>query len=464
MQRGNAVDAVAGRHAEVGHPYRAAGDDGGTLHVVRVVGAFPHVGAEAVVDLFDDLVDAGHQAADEVLAPLLQRFLHHGVVGVGHDGGHHLPGVVPAVAALVQQDAHQLRDGQRRVGVVDLHGDGVGEVLQRAVLVQVVADHILHGGGNQEILLAQPQALALRMVVGGVQHLADGAGHGVALQRLQVLALVEQRHVKAGGLRGPHAQHADALAVLARHEHVVRYRADHVGVHQLHVVVVIVPAVDHFAAEAHVDGAFLALGQPHLAAGQPEVGQLGLPAVHQLLLEDAVLVQDRVASGGVALGGEAVQITGREAPEAAVAQARVRLAVVELFQTDPVALQHLLEGLRQIQVIQVVFQRAAHQKFHGEIVDTLGARLFAPLIEVGAGGGHDVLQDHRNGAVILVVGSRLGGDAEKVEQFIVKQFLCLGFCQVVFHAKPPKRIVKRGFLITLIVYFILLFAEKQPLI
>ena len=176
------------------------------------------------------------------------------------------------------------------MGIVDLHRDGIRQVLQRAVLVQVVADDILHGGGHQEILLAQPQALALRMVVGGIQHLADHGRHGLVFHGLDVLAAVDQVHVHGLGIGAPHAQHADALAVLARHEHVIGDGAHRVGVYQLHVVVVVIPAVDHLPAEADVDGAFLPLGQPHLAAGQPEIGQLGLPAVHQLLLEDAQFI------------------------------------------------------------------------------------------------------------------------------------------------------------------------------
>ena len=58
---------------------------------------------------------------------------------------------------------------------------------------------------------------------------------------------------------------------------------------------------------------------PDLTAGQPVVSGLLLPAVHNLLLEDAVLIQDGIAGAGDAVGGHAVQIAGGQTAQTAVA-------------------------------------------------------------------------------------------------------------------------------------------------
>ena len=135
----------------------------------------------------------------------------------------------------------------------------------------------------------------------------------------------------------------------------MRDGADNVCVADLYGMVAVVPAVMHLALKADIDGAFLSVGQPNLAAGQPEIGKLRLPAVHKFLFENAVLVKDGVAAGGVAAGGQTVQITSGKPSQTAVAEARVRFTVVEFFQIDAVFLQHLFEHACQIQVIQVVF-------------------------------------------------------------------------------------------------------------
>ena len=75
----------------------------------------------------------------------------------------------------------------------------------------------------------------------------------------------------------------------------------------------------------------LARRQPDFAAGKPEIGHFGLPAVHQLLLEDAGFIKNGIAHGRITLRGKAVQIAGGKPAEAAVAEARVGFTVIKLF-------------------------------------------------------------------------------------------------------------------------------------
>ena len=55
--------------------------------------------------------------------PLLERLGKYGMVrveeGLGDDG----PGIIPANFLLIDEDAHELDDGERRVSIVELDGD-----------------------------------------------------------------------------------------------------------------------------------------------------------------------------------------------------------------------------------------------------------------------------------------------------------------------------------------------------
>ena len=62
------------------------------------------------------------------------------------------------------------------MGIVQLDGDLVRQVVQRAVLVQVVLQDVGDGRGREEVLLAQTQDLTLGVVIVGVQDLGDQLG------------------------------------------------------------------------------------------------------------------------------------------------------------------------------------------------------------------------------------------------------------------------------------------------
>ena len=76
--------------------------------------------------------------------PLLQGLGQHRVVGVGEGLRDHVPGILPTHVVLIKQQAHELRDGQHRVGVVQLDAIIFAEVAQIiAVLFDIVGNHCL---------------------------------------------------------------------------------------------------------------------------------------------------------------------------------------------------------------------------------------------------------------------------------------------------------------------------------
>ena len=67
--------------------------------------------------------------AQHVDRPGFQRFAHQRVVGVGEDLTGHLKRRFPAELVLINQQSHQLRNRQHRVGVVEVNGNFIRQVV-----------------------------------------------------------------------------------------------------------------------------------------------------------------------------------------------------------------------------------------------------------------------------------------------------------------------------------------------
>ena len=74
---------------------------------------------------------------------------------------------------------------------------------------------------------------------------------------------------------------------------------------------------------------------PGIAEAQPVVGALLLPAIDDLLVEDAELVADAVAHRGNLERRQRIDEAGSEPPEAAIAQARLLLELQQLVEIQP---------------------------------------------------------------------------------------------------------------------------------
>ena len=230
----------------------------------------------------------------------------------------------------------------------------VADIVERAVFAQVAVDYILNGRGDEEILLAQAQALALGMVIRGIENLAYDLRHGVLLHGAQIIALVEGVHINFRAFRAPEAQDADSLAVLAGDHHIIGHGVDFLRVLYVDAVIAVLPVINNFAFEADIDALLLARDEPNFTAGKPEIGHLGLPAVNKLLLEDSVFIENGVAHSEIAVGCERIEIASREAAETAVAETRVRLAVIELVELDAEVFECLLHDGGEVEVIERV--------------------------------------------------------------------------------------------------------------
>ena len=101
----------------------------------------------------------GSSSSNQRERPLLQRLGQQRVVGVGQRPLREVPRLVPAELRLVEQDPHQLGDGQRRVRVVELDGDLVGQRAPVGVASAEAAHEVGQRAGDEEVLLHEAQPL-----------------------------------------------------------------------------------------------------------------------------------------------------------------------------------------------------------------------------------------------------------------------------------------------------------------
>ena len=413
MQGGYAVDGVAAHDGQVGHAHLAVVallDQGHLLHAGQVVRpAQGDLLEEAGVDLVDDLQMARQHLLHQAHRPALQGLRQQGMVGVAEGAGGDVPGLLPRQIRLVHEVAHQLGHRHGGMGVVELDGVLLGKGVPVRVVLAVAADDVAHRAGDQEVLLDEAQLLARVGGVGGIEHLGDGLRPVLLLHRLHVFALVEHIQAEAlGGARAPQAQHVDRVHPEADDRHVVGHAFQHLPVHPDRLL-----AAAHgghvldAAIDQHGHGVLGAHHLPRVAELQPVVRALLLPAVLELLAEQAVLVAEAVAVAGILHGGQRIEEAGGQAAQAAVAQAGVRLLAQQSVEVDLQVLQGGPGGLGDAQGGDVVLQQAAQQELHGDVVEALDV-----VVHIGALGGdhavHGQLAHGQGEADLLVV---IGGAA-----------------------------------------------------
>ena len=146
---------------------------------------------ELLVDPVDDLQVPRQEASEQVDRPDLQSLGQQGVAGVGEallgDG----PRLVPLEPLEVDEDPHQFRHRDDRMGVVELEDDPLVKAMQVEARLQHVLDVVVQGARHEEVLLLQAELLTLRRGVLGVEHLGDVLGERLGAHGLRVVAAVE---------------------------------------------------------------------------------------------------------------------------------------------------------------------------------------------------------------------------------------------------------------------------------
>ena len=153
MQGAHAVDGHAAGDAQVRHADLTVPDDGQLTRFGGVVVVILDFFLIAARDLRQNRPDTRQERLHQLLRPALERLGEHRVVRVGDGVGRDVPCRVPVEPRVVHQDAHELGNDERGMGVVDLDDVLFMEVRRRAVDLDVLAHDGLHRGRNEEILL-----------------------------------------------------------------------------------------------------------------------------------------------------------------------------------------------------------------------------------------------------------------------------------------------------------------------
>ena len=181
----------------------------------------------------------------------------------------------------------------------------------------------------------------------------------------------------------------------------------------------------------HVVDHFRPLEFPGVAEAQPLVGIFLLPALRDDLAEQAEIVADAVADRGDRERRHAFHEAGREPPEAAIAERRVRLAFAQIGQADAEIAERGLEHLQQPHIVERVAEQAADQEFQREVIDPLGAGVVALLFGRQPAVHDAVAQRQRRCLVPVVPGRHAGILADRKPELGQDRALDLGQRQFV---------------------------------
>ena len=307
--------------------------------------------------------------------------------------------------------------------IVDVDGNLIRKVPQRAVAAQVVGNDGLQGCGNEEVLLGQTKQLTLGVVVGRIQNLGEDLRVGILLHCLHVGTLREQVHIEhRGALCLPQAQNVDRLTVGTGDHDVIGNSLDLFVIAVNDIALAVLPGFLDVTAEANGARLVGSRNKNDVTAGQPVVGQLDLLTVDELLLEQTVFIQQRKTGCGVVERGRRIHKASRKSAKTAVAETRIGLVLTDGIERIAELGEDFAIGFGQTQVAEVVLQRAADQKFHAHIVQGLAGLTLDFFFIFGALLGQNVLDAHHDRAVDLVFICFRHGNAEIAGELHGKRF------------------------------------------
>ena len=195
------------------------------MHLILIAGVtLPYIDEPAAVDLVDDHVDARQQILEHTDFPFFKSLRHDGMIGIGNGLLRNLPCLVPTEPLFIDENAHELCDTERRMGIVDVDGDIIREFLEIAASLDIMAYDALHAGGHHEIFLDQAGLLALVRTVFRVERARD-VFHKLTVDCLLTNLLLAKSAVVTKvtfDLRVPKAERVDCFVMITDNRHIVR--------------------------------------------------------------------------------------------------------------------------------------------------------------------------------------------------------------------------------------------------
>ena len=310
MQLGNAVDLMAGSKAEICHADLIVCDHCHIVDLCPIAGIssaqFVH---KTAVDLLTDGVYTGKLLAEQIHIPALQCLAHNRMVGVGQGLACDLPRLIPAIFILIDQNPHQFRNAKRRMRIVDVNSDLVCQIVKGMVFLIMLFQNALQRSRDQQILLLQTQTLALNMVVCRIKHLGNRLCHCIAFQCADIITAGEGCHVKALRQFGaPKNQAVHALTVISGDKQIMRHGNHRIIADLCDLELSVVHPLADLAAETDLDRIVFSRTEPDIAHFEPVIREFHLPAIDDLLAENAEFIADGVTGNGIAQSGRGIHI------------------------------------------------------------------------------------------------------------------------------------------------------------
>src|SRR6266516_3955111 len=278
------------------------------------------------------------------------------MVRVPHGLLRDVPCRLPVHAVLIKEDADQLGDRKRGVCVVELDRVPLVEARNVGRRLQVDTDHVLQRATHEEVMLLKPQLFALESGLVRVEHFADRLGGDFLLDRTIVVTNVERLEIEGiDSLRAPQAQQICRVDLVSEHRGIVRDASDHARRNPANATAALLVGVLLRAPpETNVDCDFGARDLPRIAEAKPLVRDLHLPAIADLLVEDAELVPNTVTDRGDLKRCERIEVAGRKPAEAAGAEARLFFLVEEDLEIETELLHGLLRRIEGPELEEIV--------------------------------------------------------------------------------------------------------------
>ena len=392
------------RHANV--PCRAFLDQARAGHPPAVTGeAAPHVIEQASIDLEHELEVPRQQRLEPGERPFLERLGQQRVIGVRERPPREVPRLIPAEVRLVEQDPEQLGDGNRRVRIVELDGRPLGEQAPLRVAAAESPDEIGQRAGDEKVLLHEPQLLATRRRVIGIEHASERLSGERPRERADELAMAECLEIEVIRRRGrPETQRVDRLAAVAD-DGAIERNADERGRQAGNEAQRSVPHLDR-TVEVDFHLVVRTNDLPRVGAPKPVVRLLLLPTVGDGLPEHPVLVPEPIPDGRQLHRRHRVEEARGETSEAAVAEPSVGLLFEQPEPIERVPLDDVAHQRTEQEVRDVVGERASDQKLHRKVIDALGIRALVGLFCAHPALRQDVADRASKGLVAL---ARAGG-------------------------------------------------------
>src|SRR6516162_2036818 len=117
---------------------------------------------------------------------------------------------------IIEQNAHQLRNRQSRMGIVELDRDLVGKQMPIPIPVVETANEVGKRASNQKVFLKETQFLTDRGAVVGIEHPRQRLRRESSRKRADKIAAAELLKIEKVGRCGrPQSQCVDGLAAIA---------------------------------------------------------------------------------------------------------------------------------------------------------------------------------------------------------------------------------------------------------